>query len=139
MNEVRLIDANELRKCAIPCVIHNGALTDMCVPLYQIDNAPTIEITEKQAILLLINSGWLVNHNKELREKWERPKGKWELIKDKGNNIHAECPFCKFQIKCIAYNYSIWEVKQFIKNSDFEFEFPNFCENCGAELGGVVE
>jgi hypothetical protein len=42
----RLIDADELKKCAIPCEIHNGALTDMCVPLYQIDNAPTVEQNE---------------------------------------------------------------------------------------------
>ena len=40
---MRLIDADKLRKCAIPCEIHNGALTDLCVPLYQIDNAPTVE------------------------------------------------------------------------------------------------
>lgn len=40
---MRLIDADELKKCAIPCEIHNGALTDLCVPLYQIDNAPTVE------------------------------------------------------------------------------------------------
>lgn len=39
---MRLIDADELKKCAIPCEIHNGALTDLCVPLYQIDNAPTV-------------------------------------------------------------------------------------------------
>lgn len=42
-----------------------------------IDNAQAVEITEKQAILLLINSGWLVNHDKELREKWERPQSEW--------------------------------------------------------------
>lgn len=35
-----LISRSELKKCAIPCQIHNGALTDLCVPLYQIDNAP---------------------------------------------------------------------------------------------------
>ena len=48
-----------------------------------IENAPTVEpeITEKQAILLLINNGWLVNHDKELREKWARPHGKWIPIK----------------------------------------------------------
>jgi hypothetical protein len=37
-----LISRSELKKCAIPCQIHNGALTDLCVPLYQIDNAPTV-------------------------------------------------------------------------------------------------
>ncbi len=42
MSEVRLIDANALEKTAIPCEIHNGALTELCVPLYQIRNAPTL-------------------------------------------------------------------------------------------------
>lgn len=41
---MRLIDADELKKCAIPCQIHNGALTELCVPLYQIDNAKTVDI-----------------------------------------------------------------------------------------------
>lgn len=44
---MRIIDADELKKCAIPCEIHNGSLTDLCVPLYQIDNAPTVEETEE--------------------------------------------------------------------------------------------
>ena len=48
---MRLIDADELKKCAIPCEIHNGALTDLCVPLYQIDNTPTVEPDEIQAIM----------------------------------------------------------------------------------------
>ena len=43
MSDIRLVDANALKKCAIPCQIHNGALTDLCIPLYQIDNAPTVE------------------------------------------------------------------------------------------------
>ena len=38
-----LISRSELKKCAIPCEIHNGALTDLCVTLYQIDNAPTVK------------------------------------------------------------------------------------------------
>jgi len=42
MSEVRLIDANALEKLAIPCETHNGALTELCVPLYQIRNAPTL-------------------------------------------------------------------------------------------------
>lgn len=51
-----LISRSELRKCAIPCLIHNGALTDMCVPLYQIDNAPSVPLPDfkagyKQAII----------------------------------------------------------------------------------------
>ena len=88
----------------------------------KIDNAPTVSID------------WGVEGGD--RVVYTRPQGEWKLVKDNGNNIHAECPFCKFQIKCIAYNYSIWEVKQFIKNGDFAFEFPNFCEHCGADMRG---
>lgn len=43
-----LISRTELKKCAIPCEIQNGALTDLCVPLYQIDNAPTVETYTKE-------------------------------------------------------------------------------------------
>lgn len=60
--------------------------------LSAIDNAPTVEpeITEKQAILFLINNGWLVNHDKELRERWERPQGKW----GKWIISEVQCPHC---------------------------------------------
>ena len=67
-------------------------LVHHCLPL--IDSAPTVEteITEKQAILLLINNGWLVNHDKELREKWKRPQGEWipvsERLPEKGNQSY---------------------------------------------------
>lgn len=69
--------------------------------------APTVEITEKQAITKIINSGWLVNHDKELREKWERPKCDCE-----------ECYFRKFTEKFVhgfvdALNkYGITSVEQ---------------------------
>ena len=48
---MRLIDADELKKCAIPCQIHNGALTDLCVPLYQIDNTPTVNTKELKPLV----------------------------------------------------------------------------------------
>ena len=48
---MRLIDADELKKRAIPCEIHNGALTDLCVPLYQINNAPTVERPQGEWII----------------------------------------------------------------------------------------
>lgn len=44
--DMRLTDADELKKYAIPCEIHNGALTELCIPLYQIDNAPTVETSK---------------------------------------------------------------------------------------------
>lgn len=58
---MRTIDADELKKCAIPCEIHNGALTDLCVPLYQIDNAPTVEPDRPQG-------EWILNKDQDLFE-----------------------------------------------------------------------
>lgn len=84
-----------------------------------LEEKPTVEITEKQAILLLINNGWLVNHDKELREKWERLQGKWipvsERFPDKeeyiqcnglfivsdGNRVYAE-HFDIYDKKCFG-------------------------------------
>lgn len=83
---MRLIDADELRKCAIPCVIHNGALTDMCVPLYQIDNAQTIEERSK--------GQWILVH--PLQENDEGAymcsvchSGDWAISSE-----YEFCPYC---------------------------------------------
>lgn len=75
-----LISRTELKKCAIPCQINNGALTDLCVPLYQIDNTPTVEITEEQAIDKLHDTGWLPLHDKEMTE---RPTDKWISVSER--------------------------------------------------------
>lgn len=54
-----LISREALKKCAIPCEIHNGALTDLCVPLYQIDNAPTVNIPNYGGkVVPDIRDGW---------------------------------------------------------------------------------
>ena len=83
-----------------------------------IENAPTVEpeITEKQAILLLINNGWLVNHDKELREKWARPHGKWIP--------NGDCSYCCSN--CRAWDYYDYQ----------EETCPNYCPNCGAYMKG---
>lgn len=104
---MRLIDADELKKCAIPCKIHNGALTDLCVPLYQIDNAPTVEITEEQAIDKLHETGWLPRHDKEMTA---RPQGEWKL--------HGMIYYCS------------------VCGHDYEQGGNNFCGNCGADMRG---
>lgn len=70
---------------------------------------------EKQAILLLINSGWLVNHDKELRKKWERPQGEWSF------NPYDSCSYC-----------SLCKVKA-------PFGYKNYCPNCGADMRGGAE
>lgn len=82
----------------------------ICEVIMTIDNAPTVEpeITEKQAILFLINNGWLVNHDKELREKWERPQGKLienkvivETLREMLSNLCMGCSGC--DDKCLDY------------------------------------
>ena len=67
---------------------------------------------EKQAILFLINSGWLVNHDKELRKKWERPKGEWIFHKDNNESCRYGCNQC----------------------GNLNNIPSNFCPNCGADM-----
>lgn len=73
---MRLIDADELRKCAIPCEIHNGALTELCIPLYQLDNAPTADDWQKYSD--------------------ERPKGAW-IFKHGSSDVW--CSVCDISIE----------------------------------------
>ena len=71
-----------------------------------IDNAPTVDITEEQAIDKLHKTGWLPMHDKEMTE---RPQGEW-------NEIQAgmfACPFC---------------------GARPHKDFKNFCAKCGADM-----
>lgn len=89
----RLIDADELKKCAIPCEIHNGALTDLCVPLYQINNAPTVEgeiLTEEPVDL---------NEVKAIAEEAEQERSKGDLISREALKEHK---FLSPQVKVIG-------------------------------------
>ena len=80
---MRLIDADELKKCAIPCEINNGALTDLCVPLYQIDNAPTVPLPDfKEGYKQAIRDG---------KTNFSRPQGKWIF---KHNSSDIWCSVC---------------------------------------------
>ena len=71
---MRLIDADELRKCVIPCEIHNGASTDLCIPLYQIDNAPTIEMPKALGT---------VDENGNIKIELIRPQGEWISVNER--------------------------------------------------------
>ena len=50
------------------------------VPVYNIDNAPTVEITEEQAIEKLHETGWMPRHDKEMTE---RPQTEWVSCKER--------------------------------------------------------
>lgn len=123
---MRLIDADELRKCAIPCEIRNGALTDLCVPLYQIDNAPTI----KTFTLIDIEEQYRKGLEKGLSEwETERPTGEWIYTnkEDKQKGYGGYCSVCQCDMP-IGIN----DWKQ-------EYYESKFCPNCGAEMKGGTE
>lgn len=78
-----------------------------------IDNAPTVEITEEQAIDKLHETGWMQRHDKEMNE---RPKGKWIKVNPETRvymGLLFRCSFCMSNVK------------------DFEYAY---CPNCGAEM-----
>lgn len=102
---MRLINADELRKCAIHCEIHNGALTDLCVPLYQIDSAPIVDAYTIEDVRDLIG----------LLEK--RPTGEW-VTDDAGNITCSNCGF---------------SLGSKIAKLLYPFDFP-YCPNCGADM-----
>jgi hypothetical protein len=87
-----------------------------------VDNAPSVEseITEKQAVSFLIKSGWLVNHDKELRGKWERPHGEWRKIKE-----HTYLTDCVFK-EWTNFYCSVCNAPDDVPS--------NFCPNCGADM-----
>ena len=109
MSEVRLIDANALKE-QFSEIVGEYIVSEI---ISIIDNAPTVEpeITEEQAIDKLHETGWLVNHDKEMTE---RPKGEWKDYSDEG---YVECPFCGSATTC-----------------DDNKDELHYCWNCGSEL-----
>lgn len=72
---MRLIDADELKKnepnhCEGFRIFYED----------EIDNAPTVEITEEQAIEKLHETGWMPRHDKEMTE---RPQTEWVSCKER--------------------------------------------------------
>ena len=107
---MRLIDAEVLKEkwkeeCCGCCENCSHCMTGLNCEL--IDNAPTVEITEEQAIDKLYETGWLIKHDKEMTE---RPHGKW-IIQD---IVHC-LQYCS---ECRTYSEFKW----------------NFCPNCGADM-----
>ena len=74
--------------------------------IIEIDKAPTVELTEEQAIDKLNETGWLIRHDKEMTE---RPQGEWNYIQA-GMCV---CPFCG------AIPHKLYK---------------NYCAKCGADM-----
>lgn len=107
---MRLIDADELKKKLrlVQDFIENYENILNAV-FNLINNAPTVEpeITEKQAIDKLHETGWIVRHDMEMTE---RPQGEWIFV-----SRHCwKCPYCQ----------------------ELTNEGKNFCPNCGADMRG---
>lgn len=103
---MRLIDADELKKCAIPCEIHNGALTDLCVPLYQINNAPTVEYTFEEAFQKTVCENKLYCP--------ARPQGEWQEPFEANGKTYHKCTHCHISSELILID--------------------DFCPHCGAKM-----
>ena len=105
------ISREALKKCAIPCKIHNGALTDLCVPLYQIDNAPTVETFTLEDMQNNYDAGV-----DSVIGKYDKAKGEWVEFEYETSGGY-KCSNCE----------------------NIEVYTPNFCPNCGADMRGGAE
>ena len=92
-------------------------LVHHCLPI--IDNAPTVKITEEQAIDKLHETGWLPRHDKEMTE---RPQGKWTDLSTDGRHVGwIACSVCGQE-----------------PPNDSNLR-TDFCPNCGADMRGGAE
>ena len=106
---MRLIDADKLYPDSI-------GRKGLAISQSQIAEAPTVEITEEQAIDKLHETGWLPRHDKEMTE---RPTGHWV------NGYKSfNCSVCGK----IAYSWNHFGEYIQVKS--------NFCPNCGADMRG---
>ena len=83
-----------------------------------INDAPEFKITEEQAIDKLHETGWLIEHDKEMTE---RPHGKW--IKQEWGYVCSVCG----ESNDYAYDNNIHKFTD------------NFCPHCGADMRGEEE
>jgi hypothetical protein len=123
-----LISREALKKalnanCDTLCPDKNTNWCEHCCPHNDfedlIDNDPTVELTEEQAIDKLHETGWLPRHDKEMTE---RPQGEW-----------LDEKFVAFHLTCNKCGCNIRRQKEEVFEGDYAY---NFCPNCGAKMGG---
>ena len=118
MSEVRLIDANALRKnMEFVCMGIMAGTEPYNAPLTEIDNAPTVEIPVARWDCYC--EGQKVGYEKALSE---RPQGEWEYNQYDGNpNIG---------------NWHCSECRHIVYGGYSQKPYYNFCPNCGADMRG---
>lgn len=116
----RLIDADKLkRNMEFICMGIMAGTESYNAPLAEIDNAPTVDITEYEEFAY--NEGYSCG-SREARTVYDRPKGEW--LDEKYVAFHLTCNKCGCNIR-----------RQ--KNEVFEGDYDyNFCPHCGADMRG---
>lgn len=110
---MRLIDADALKEEINFTSFWDQ--NDYCLMRNKIDMAPTVELTEEEAIDKLHETGWMQKHDKELTEQ---PTGEWINREAVSNTI-----------------FPFWE--RYECNQCHKFNgYSDFCPNCGAKMKG---
>jgi len=117
-----LISREALKK-AIDELFDNGGY-DSGLVINTIDNAPTVDITEEQAIDKLHETGWLPRHDKEMTE---RPQGEWDYERVA---FYGVCSNCGVAVTSNLANLFLYEEIGKCPHN------INFCPNCGADMRG---
>ena len=110
---MRLIDADDLKKYKV----RSEERCEYVVPVYNIDNAPTVFAYTEDDMYGATADGYEV-----AKRQFERPKGEWKHH----NSYFKRCSVCQ---KITGFDY--------IEQAD---EIYNFCPNCGAQMiGGDIK
>lgn len=130
----------------------NGKETEIvkAIPIQAIDNAPTVDITEEQAIDKLHETGWMQKHDKEMTA---RPTGEWietakeyyEAVNERGGGVDEHTPVEKWE--CVEDdNYAgggYWECPSCKTRFSFRgFNMLNdmpYCPRCGNRVKTELE
>lgn len=119
----RLIDAEAL-KASLPEPKDSAERAIKNILFDLIDSAPTVELTEEQAIDKLHETGWLPRHDKEMTE---RPQGKWDYEQVAFYGVCSNCG--------VAVASNLADIFFYDEIGKCPYNM-NFCPNCGVKMKG---
>lgn len=147
---MRLIDADAFREQL------NSAYeyTELGEVIEMLDNAPTVEITEEQAIDKLHETGWLPMHDKEMTERpqGERTERALTIIDRLRTDEHINNKECGTLRRAILLPerrqgkwvdtgdmQEYWAEEYQCSICGAKDHWHNYCPNCGADMRGGKE